>query len=243
MVFVIQWHESAMDLHVFPIPIPPPTPPNSAGSSPILLLTCTTSFFIHGCLFFNISCELYHTNIMKRLGRFIMTFQHWRGKSRFKKVWGRYCDLCISVQDSIKKSMWYIFHPKESGESRSLPSTFFVQRTWGLLRKCRQLAIFRKCNWPIQETWDTVSIPGSGRSPGGEHSNPLKSVFLLGGSPGQRRLVGCSPRGWRDGHDWSDLALTQSHNSLLYSRGHSTQYSLWTYVGKESKKEPIYAHR
>ena len=25
MVFVIHWHESAMDLHVFPIPIPPPT--------------------------------------------------------------------------------------------------------------------------------------------------------------------------------------------------------------------------
>ena len=24
MVFVIHWHESAMDLHVFPIPIPPP---------------------------------------------------------------------------------------------------------------------------------------------------------------------------------------------------------------------------
>ena len=25
MVFAIHWHESAMDLHVFPIPIPPPT--------------------------------------------------------------------------------------------------------------------------------------------------------------------------------------------------------------------------
>ena len=25
MVFVIHWHESAMELHVFPIPIPPPT--------------------------------------------------------------------------------------------------------------------------------------------------------------------------------------------------------------------------
>ena len=25
VVFVIHWHESAMDLHVFPIPIPPPT--------------------------------------------------------------------------------------------------------------------------------------------------------------------------------------------------------------------------
>ena len=25
MVFVIHWHESALDIHVFPIPIPPPT--------------------------------------------------------------------------------------------------------------------------------------------------------------------------------------------------------------------------
>ena len=25
VVFVIHWHESAMDIHVFPIPIPPPT--------------------------------------------------------------------------------------------------------------------------------------------------------------------------------------------------------------------------
>ena len=25
VVFVIRWHESAMDIHVFPIPIPPPT--------------------------------------------------------------------------------------------------------------------------------------------------------------------------------------------------------------------------
>ena len=35
MVFAILWHESAMDLHVFPIPIPPPTSLSipSSGSS------------------------------------------------------------------------------------------------------------------------------------------------------------------------------------------------------------------
>ena len=34
MVFAIQWHESAMDLHVFPIPIlPPPSPSHPSGSS------------------------------------------------------------------------------------------------------------------------------------------------------------------------------------------------------------------
>ena len=35
MVFVIHWHESAMDIHVFSIPIPPslPSPPYPSGSS------------------------------------------------------------------------------------------------------------------------------------------------------------------------------------------------------------------
>ena len=37
---------------------------------------------------------------------------------------------------------------------------------------------------------DVVSIPGSGRSPGGGHSNP---VFLPGESHGQRSLVSYSP--------------------------------------------------
>ena len=38
---------------------------------------------------------------------------------------------------------------------------------------------------------DVVSIPGSGRSPGGGNGSP---VFLLGKSHGQRNLVGFSPR-------------------------------------------------
>ena len=35
MVFAIHWHESAMDLHVFPIPTPllPPSPSHPSGSS------------------------------------------------------------------------------------------------------------------------------------------------------------------------------------------------------------------
>ena len=35
---------------------------------------------------------------------------------------------------------------------------------------------------------DVGSIPGSGRSPGGEHSNPLQYSCLE--NPGQRSLVG-----------------------------------------------------
>ena len=41
---------------------------------------------------------------------------------------------------------------------------------------------------------DKGSIPGSGRSPGEGHGNPLQ-YFLPGESHGQRSLVGCSPWG------------------------------------------------
>ena len=37
------------------------------------------------------------------------------------------------------------------------------------------------------------SIPGSGRSPGGGHGNPLHPGFLPGESHGQRSLVTCGP--------------------------------------------------
>ena len=39
---------------------------------------------------------------------------------------------------------------------------------------------------------DSGSIPGSGRSPGGGHGNPLP-VFLPGESRGQRSLAGYNP--------------------------------------------------
>ena len=43
---------------------------------------------------------------------------------------------------------------------------------------------------------DAGSIPGSGRSPGGRHGNPLHpNPFLPGESHGQRSLVGYNPQG------------------------------------------------
>ena len=46
---------------------------------------------------------------------------------------------------------------------------------------------------------DLASIPGSERSPGGGHGNPLQFSCLE--SPhGQRSLAGCNPRGHRVGH-------------------------------------------
>ena len=45
---------------------------------------------------------------------------------------------------------------------------------------------------PPSNAGDVGSILGSGRSPGGEHDNP---VFLSGKPHGQRSLDGCSPWG------------------------------------------------
>ena len=47
---------------------------------------------------------------------------------------------------------------------------------------------------------DIGSIPGLGRSPGGENGN-LTPVFLPGESHGQRSLAGYSPWGRRVRHD------------------------------------------
>ena len=49
---------------------------------------------------------------------------------------------------------------------------------------------------------DLGSVPGLGRSPGGEHYNPLQ-YSCLKNPHGQRSLVGYSPWGCRVGHDWA----------------------------------------
>ena len=48
---------------------------------------------------------------------------------------------------------------------------------------------------------DMGLIPGSGRSPGRGHGNPLQYSFLPGGFHGQRSLVGYNPGLQRVGHD------------------------------------------
>ena len=53
---------------------------------------------------------------------------------------------------------------------------------------------------PPANAGDSHSIPGSGRSPGGEHGNPLQ-FSCLEKSHGQRSLAGYSP--W--GHKQSDM--------------------------------------
>ena len=54
---------------------------------------------------------------------------------------------------------------------------------------------------------DAGSIPGSGRSPGGGHGNPL--VFLPGESHGQRSLVGYRPWGCKES-DTTEALPTQA---------------------------------
>ena len=49
---------------------------------------------------------------------------------------------------------------------------------------------------------DPGSIPGSGRSPGGGHGNPLQ-YSCLENPHGQMSLAGYSPWGLRVGHDWA----------------------------------------
>ena len=46
-------------------------------------------------------------------------------------------------------------------------------------------------------TRDVDSTPGSGRSPGGGHGNPLQ-IFLPGNSHGQSSLVGYRPLGHKE---------------------------------------------
>ena len=52
---------------------------------------------------------------------------------------------------------------------------------------------------PPTNAGDAGLIPGSGRSPGGGHGNPLQ-LFLPGESHGQRSLAGYGPRGLKELH-------------------------------------------
>ena len=75
------------------------------------------------------------------------------------------------------------------------------------------MALVVKNHLPIQGTRDVGSIPGLGRSPGGEHGNPLQYSCLENSmyreDPGGLWTIGSQ----RFRHDWVNLAHT--HEPLL----------------------------
>ena len=62
---------------------------------------------------------------------------------------------------------------------------------------------------------DVGSIPGSGRSPGGGHGNPLQ-YSLPGESCGQRNLAGHSPWGRKESDATELLSPKANNNIYLY---------------------------
>ena len=56
-------------------------------------------------------------------------------------------------------------------------------------------------------------IPGLGRSPGGEHGNPLQ-YSCLENPHGQRSLVGCSPQGHKESDITEQLSIAE-HRTYL----------------------------
>ena len=87
---------------------------------------------------------------------------------------------------------------------------------------------------------DPGLIPGSGRSLGGERSNPLQQptpVFLCGESHGQRSLVGYSPWGRKEWDTTEQLTHTQNSVTSVPYRGgrlHLKQVLLFPYMVLES---------
>ena len=64
-------------------------------------------------------------------------------------------------------------------------------------------------------TRDLSSIPGSGRSPGGVHGNPLQ-CSCLENPHGQRNLVGYSPRSCKESDMTECLSTAQRMTTTLY---------------------------
>ena len=71
---------------------------------------------------------------------------------------------------------------------------------------------------------DLGSIPGSGRSPGGEHGNPLQ-YSCLENSHGQRSLAGCTPCGRTESDTTDRLSFFKHSLTVVQLLSH-----LWLFV-------------
>ena len=70
----------------------------------------------------------------------------------------------------------------------SVPQPFY-RSSPGLLGACPVALMVKSMFADPGDIKDAGPIPGSGRSPGGGHGNPLHPVFLPGESHGQRSLL------------------------------------------------------
>ena len=81
--------------------------------------------------------------------------------------------------------------------------------------RASQVAQWEGIHLPMpRDAGDTGSIPGLGKSPGGENGNPFQYSFLEK-LHGQRSLVGCISRGHK-GSDTTEYLSTSTVVSVLY---------------------------
>ena len=87
--------------------------------------------------------------------------------------------MAITPLTGYKRAMWSV-HSKRPGlmERQCFWRASLVAQRWRIRLQCRRCGL----------------IPGSGRSPGGKHRNPLQESCLEN-PQGQRSLVSYSPRG------------------------------------------------
>ena len=88
------------------------------------------------------------------------------------------------------------------------PSQLHWPPAWAQLGPCRGFpggSVVKNPPANAGDIRDTGLIPGSGRSPGGGHGNPLQNSCLEN-PHGQRNLAGYSPWGHKVRHEWSNLA-------------------------------------
>ena len=71
-----------------------------------------------------------------------------------------------------------------------------------------------------EDARDGGSIPGSGRSPGGGHGNPLQ-YSLPGESPGQRSVAGYGSQGCKES-DTTEVINTHTYSHTHYQVDETT---------------------
>ena len=110
---------------------------------------------------------------------------------------------------------------------------------WSSGKGASQVVLVVKNLLPMQETWDTGSVPGSERSPGRGHGSPLQYSCQENPSHGQRSLAGYSPWGCRVRHNWNDLAHRHASGKGWHFHYHRPRFDPWLRNLRSSKLSSI----